>query len=177
MSEFDTLWAETTEMLDVLTSFVCRKLRCPGESARDLIYTTLATVFLQRANRNLPPIREPRAFVWVAVERAVVNEQRSRARQAQRFVALGTDAHNAPTRGGVDDPAETASADDTLRFITEVLAERVSPEDRAVYERIADGSSYGEVCEEFGIVGGTARSKVSRVREILRQALAEQSGG
>ena len=176
MSEFNTLYDHLNWMKGELTAYVRRRLGCPAEEAWALILGALATIFVQRNLRQAEPIRNAEAFLWVVVKRTVDSEHRARCRWKAWHVPLDTAAHGLLSAGPADAPAERLEADETLRIIREALARRVTPKDRAVFELFTEGG-YEAVHEAFDMPHGTARSKVCRVRQILRQALAEHMAG
>jgi DNA-directed RNA polymerase specialized sigma24 family protein len=176
VSEYHILYDHMSRMMGQLTAYVCRRLGCPAAEAEDLIRGLPAAVFLQRVVRQAEPIQNPEAFLWAVVERAVESAHRDRYRWKRRYVPLGPVAYTVPVHGGADDPAGLAEAADTLRFVTELLATRASPTDRAMLERVAAGVSYKEIGAEFNMTEVAARSRVFRLRAVLLEALTEQGG-
>jgi RNA polymerase sigma factor (sigma-70 family) len=141
--------------------------RVGPELAEDVVAETFLAAFRRRDRYDL---RRPDARPWLfgILTREISRHrraERSRYRTASRVIAVDS----------VDGPADRVAADVTARAARRSLAAALpalSAGDRDVLLLVAWADlSYGEVAQALDIPIGTVRSRLSRARRVMREAL------
>lgn len=137
------------------------------DRVEDLAQETFLGVF--RSLAGFAPLGPARLSTWILTiaSRRAVDELR-RAQRAGQPRALGEDAAAAPER--TDDRARTAQL---RRAVTGAVADLSPPLRAAFLLREYHGFEYAEIARALDIDMGTVKSRLSRARAALRQALAE----
>lgn len=146
-------------------AFVWRNARRLG-CAADLVDDVVHEVFLvaQRKLADFEGRSHLRTWLFAITHRVVQHLQRTRARDARRFVPLGEE------HGGSFDPHRSTEARSTL---LELLS-RLSEPQRIVFILVElEGMTSAEIAEELGIPCGTVDSRLRAARQRLTQCLEQ----
>lgn len=135
------------------------------EAAEDAVQDTLL-----RAYRALPNLDGDLALrAWLhRILTNVCHDEGNRRRRAQGLV----DRVSALPEDFVDDPADEAVLYDTVRVMSEALAELPESYREALVLRYVDGLSFREVAEVTGVTEENARARVHRGRGALHKIMA-----
>lgn len=112
---------------------------------------------------NAHDVSELRRWCNVVAKRCAINHAKAATRRAQ------LEANK--LIGPASSTEDRMAARDALRVIHRLL----SPDERALFDAIAEGVSLVEVAAKLGLAYGTAASRVLRARERLRGVLERTS--
>lgn len=141
--------------------------RVGDQVADDLVAATFLAAFQARQRYDLA---RASALPWLFGILTKEIARRHRTEKA-RFRALERAWSDRPADGLADQVAADVSAQAARRALAAALA-RLSPSERGVLLLIAWGDlSYDEAAQSLGIPVGTVRSRLSRARRKVRQAL------
>ncbi len=141
--------------------------RVGDQVADDLVAATFLAAFQARQRYDLA---RASALPWLFGILTKEIARRHRTERA-RFRALERAWSDRPTDGLADQVAADVSAQAARGALAAALA-RLSPSERGVLLLIAWGDlSYDEAAQSLGIPVGTVRSRLSRARRKVRQAL------
>lgn len=149
--------------VDVVFAYLAR--RVGGQLARDLTGEVFR-IGLERFSSFDPTRGSARSWLLGIATNQVRHHWRSEQRRLRAFTAVGRrDAAGDDSLGGVDDHLDAASR---LDRVIDAIG-RLSPEDRDLLVLVAwEGCSSEQVGEVLLIPPGTVRSRLSRIRTILR---------
>ena len=147
----------------MLLHFFARRL--PSDGAEDL-----AQVALIRVARALGRIEPERAadFVVTVAENRLRSERRRRAREAQRFTRIEL-AQAVPAPDASDQEAETH---ELARAIQQACRTTLPPDLGEIVLGLLRGLSQSEIAAQYQVPAATIRTRLRRVRALLRVELA-----
>jgi RNA polymerase sigma-70 factor (ECF subfamily) len=150
-----------------LHRYVARRLG--ADAAEDIVAEVFLAAFRQR-HRYEPRQPDARPWLYGIATNLIGRHRRSEVRLYRALARTGTDPVTEPFTDRVDDRVTAAG---TARPLAAALA-RLPAGHRDALLLVAWGDlTYEQVAASLGVPVGTVRSRISRARTRLRQALAE----
>jgi RNA polymerase sigma factor (sigma-70 family) len=147
--------------------YVARRLG--PDAAEDIVAEVFLAAFRQRA-RYQPSQPDARPWLYGIATHLIGRHRRSEIRAYRALARTGTDPVTEPFTDRVD---AAVSAEGMTRQLAGALARLPSAHRDALLLVAWGGLSYEQAAASLGVPVGTVRSRLSRARARLRQALAE----
>ncbi|MDZ7751323.1 MAG: sigma-70 family RNA polymerase sigma factor [Gammaproteobacteria bacterium] len=153
-----------------LLGWLGRKLGCPHDAA-DLSHDTFLRLL---RGRDLPGLREPRAYLLVIANRLLINRHRRRKVEEEALRQVAVLLEREERRG----PAETVVAQDLLAQVLLLLTEELPEKPRRAFLMArVDGKSYREIAARLDVSESSVKQYLAKVLAHCHARLYDSSSG